>query len=143
MSTEEKTFREFLRSKHLRFTPERNAILKTVSSLRRHFGIDDIYDKLRERGNNISRSSIYRTLPLLEQCGLITQTFRCLDRVTYEHSFGHIHHDHMLCIKCGKVIEFRNEKIEKLQEQVCEQFGFKAIEHRLGIKGYCKNCRRR
>jgi len=49
----------------------------------------------------------------------------------------------MLCIKCGKVTEFRNEKIEELQEKVCKEYGFMALEHRLGIRGYCKRCRKK
>ena len=141
MNIEQSEFRNFLKKRQLKFTSERQVVLKGTFSLHRHFDVDELYDKLRKDGENISRATIYRTLPLLVQCGLITQTFRCEDKVSYEHIFGHQHHDHMLCIKCGKVIEFKNEKIEKLQKEVCKRYGFKAVEHRLGIKGYCKKCR--
>ena len=140
MRTEQAEFKNFLKKKQLKFTPERQAVLKGIFSLHRHFDVDDVYDKLRKNGENICRATIYRTLPLLVESAFITETFRCQGRGNYEHIFGHEHHDHMLCIKCGKVIEFRNEKIKKLQEGICKRYGFKPVEHRLGIKGYCKKC---
>jgi Fur family transcriptional regulator, ferric uptake regulator len=53
---------------------------------------------------------------------------------------GRSHHDHLLCLKCGRVFEFRDDDIEKLQDKVCEKFHFKPVEHRLGIRGYCRDC---
>lgn len=141
METGQVEFKNFLKEKRLKFTPERRAILKGVFSLHRHFDVDELYDKLRKAGVNVSRASIYRTLPLLIQCGLIAQTFRCRDKASYEHIFGHEHHDHMLCMRCGKIIEFSDEKIEKLQEEVCKRYRFKSVEHKLGIRGYCRKCR--
>jgi len=114
--TPENKFRSYLKSKKLKFTPEREAILKKVFSLHEHFDVEKLYEKLDKR---ISRATIYRTLSLLVKSKLVEELFRCQDKVSYERIFGHKHHDHMLCIKCGKVIEFREEKIEKLQEAVC------------------------
>lgn len=140
MKTEQIEFRNFLKKRQLKFTPERQAILRGIFSLHRHFDVDELYDKLRKDGQNICRATIYRTLPILVQGGFIAETFRCQDKISYEHVFGHEHHDHMLCIKCGKIIEFRNEKIEKLQKGICKQYSFRLVEHRLGIRGYCKKC---
>lgn len=133
-------FRDYLESKGLKSTPERIAILEAVFSLHEHFDVDQLYERLRRRGVHLSRATIYRALPLLVESDLVRETFRCQDRASYEYIFGHEHHDHMLCIKCGKIIEFKEERIEQLQDEVCERYGFKPVEHRLGIKGYCKEC---
>jgi len=143
MITAKDKFSSFLKSKGLKFTTERRAILEGVFSFHKHFDVDQLYDKLQRQGEHISRASIYRTIPLLIKSGLIAESLRCQGRVSYEHIFGHEHHDHMLCIKCGKVIEFRNKEIEELQEEVCKEYGFMALEHRLGIRGYCKRCRKK
>jgi len=76
----------------------------------------------------------------LVESGLIVETLRCQGKVSYEQIFKHKHHGHLVCIKCGRVIEFRQEEIEKLQNAVCEKYNFKAVEHKLGIRGYCRRC---
>ncbi|MCD6413544.1 MAG: transcriptional repressor [Elusimicrobia bacterium] len=136
-------FKEFLKGRGLKFTPERKAVLREVFSLHRHFDAETLYQELYRKKVRISRASVYRTLPLLVKSGLIAETLRCQGKTSYEHIYGHGHHDHMLCIGCGKVIEFRSEKIEKLQNEICRRHGFKPVEHRLGIKGYCRECQRK
>ncbi|MCD6423802.1 MAG: transcriptional repressor [Elusimicrobia bacterium] len=136
-------FKDYLRKRGLKFTPEREVVLREVFSLHKHFDAEQLYQNLYKRKKKISRASVYRTLPLLVRAGLITETLRCQGRTSYEHIFGHGHHDHMLCIGCGKVIEFRSEKIEKLQKEICRKYGFKPVEHRLGIKGYCRECQKK
>jgi len=64
----------------------------------------------------------------------------CRDKVLYEKSYNKKHHDHLVCINCGKIIEFYNEDVERLQDEICRKYQFVATEHRLGIKGYCKEC---
>ncbi|HID92634.1 MAG TPA: transcriptional repressor [bacterium (Candidatus Stahlbacteria)] len=137
---EEDIFRDYLRRKGLKFTPERRIILDEVFSIHAHFDVEDLFQGLYQRNERISRATIYRTLPLLIDSGLIREAMRRQDRVYYEHTYGHRHHDHMICIKCGKIIEFRDDRIERLQEEICKKHGFKPIEHRLGIRGYCKDC---
>ena len=143
MITVEEYFRYYLKEKGLKFTPEREEILETVFSLHKHFDVEELYDILRARGKNISRATIYRTIPLLKESHLIQETLQCTGNTKYEHVYGHEHHDHLVCIKCGSVIEFCDDRIEKLQEEICNKFKFKAVEHRLGIRGYCKNCQKK
>jgi len=138
--TAERKFEEFIKSKELRYTSERKLILKAIFSFHKHFNVEELFEKLREQGNHISRATIYRTVPLLLQSGLITEALHCQDKTSYENIFNKKHHDHLVCVRCGKIIEFYNEKIEKLQEEVCRQHNFVPIEHRLGIKGYCEDC---
>ena len=140
MTEEEKIFKEYLKRRRLKFTPERRAILAGIFSFHRHFDAEELYQRLWSKRRGLSRATIYRTLPLLVKSGLVAEALRCQGRVSYEHTFGHRHHDHMICLKCGKVIEFRDEEAERLQGSICKKYGFKAIEHRLGIKGYCRDC---
>ena len=143
MITVEKKFRAYLKDKGLKFTPEREEILETVFSLHKHFDVDELYDILRARGKNISRATIYRTIPLLIESHLIQETLHCTGNTKYEHVYGHEHHDHLVCIKCGNIIEFCDDRVEKLQEEICSKYKFKAVEYRLGIKGYCEKCQKK
>ena len=63
-----------------------------------------------------------------------------MDHPHYEHTFGHDHHEHMLCIKCGRHIEFSDERIERAQKEICAKFRFTPVDHRLSIRGYCRKC---
>ncbi len=140
MINAEQRFEEYLKSKELKYTSERILILKAIFSFHKHFDVEELFERLRKQGNDVARATIYRTIPLLLQSGLITETFRCQDKISYENIFNKKHHDHLLCIKCGKIIEFYNKEIEKLQDEVCKKYNFKPLEHRLGIKGYCEDC---
>ncbi len=143
MDAYEDKFKVFLKEKGLKFTPERQLILRVVFSLHKHFDIDELWEKVHKKDNRLSRATIYRTLPLLVECNLIQETLRCQGRIHYEHIFGHKHHDHMICMKCGKIIEFRDERVKKLEEEICKKYHFKPLEYRLGIKGYCEQCRKK
>ena len=143
MISAEDIFRDFLRKKGLKFTPERSIILKNIISLNKHIDADEFYEYLAKKKKHPSRASVYRTLPLLEEAGLLSKSFRFQNKVTYEYILGREHHDHLLCVKCGKIIEFRNNKIEKLQDEVCKKHNFKPIFHRLIIRGLCEDCQRK
>ena len=134
-------FRNFLKSRGLKMTPERRIILEGVFSLHEHFDIEKLYRKLEKKRKNISRATIYRTIPFLIESGLIKEVMRHQNKAQYEQVFGHEHHDHLVCVKCGRVIEFRNDKIEKLQDEICKRFRFSPEEHRLRISGYCQKCK--
>jgi len=137
---EEQKFGEFLKRKEFKYTSERKLILKAINSFHNHFDVEELFERLRKQGNYVSRATIYRTIPLLLQSGLIAETLRCQDKISYENIFNKKHHDHLLCIKCGKIIGFYDKEIEKLQEEVCQKYNFISLEHRLGIKGYCEDC---
>ncbi len=141
MKSAEQLFTEFLRTKGLRFTRERRNILSEIMKTHSHFEVEDIYMRLRKKNIKVSQASIYRTLPLLVESGIVLKT-PC-DKMTarYEHVIGHKHHDHMVCMKCGKVIEFRDQNIEKLQEKDAKKHRFEMLGHRLVISGLCERCR--
>jgi len=141
MKAYERQFKSYLKEKKLKLTPERKTILDTILSFHGHFDVDELYEKLRAEEKSLSRATVYRAIPLFIESGFIREVLRCRGKASYEHIFGHKHHDHLLCIRCGRVIEFKDDKIEELQNEVCKKYNFKPVEHRLGIQGYCDKCR--
>ena len=133
-------FKYFLKERDLKYTPEREEIIEAIVKLQKHFDAEDIYQQLRKQKSDVSLATVYRTIPLLVDSGLIMETLHCREKVLYEKIYNKRHHDHMVCINCGKIIEFYNEDVEKLQDEICHKYQFIATEHRLGIKGYCKEC---
>jgi len=133
-------FKYFLKERDLKYTPEREEIIEAIVKLQKHFDAEDIYQQLRKQKSDVSLATVYRTIPLLVDSGLIMETLHCREKVLYEKIYNKRHHDHMVCVNCGKIIEFYNEDVEKLQDEICHKYQFIATEHRLGIKGYCKEC---
>lgn len=140
---QKKAFREFLESQNLRLTREREAVVDEVVGSHRHFDPEELHYTLKGRGAKVSRASIYRTIPLLVDAGIIQKVENTDKHAHYELILGRGHHDHMLCTRCGKVIEFYSEELERLQNMLCQTEGFKGNSHTLEIKGLCRKCSRR
>lgn len=137
VSPEEK-FREFLLTKGLRMTRERTAILEEVFASHEHFEAEQLVQRLVEQ--RVSRSTGYRTVKLLEEAGLIRKVARQDLRDVYEHDYGYPQHDHLICKKCGTLIEFQHNKIAPLLEDVARKHGFRMEGHRLEVSGLCDTC---
>ncbi|MBN1700050.1 MAG: transcriptional repressor [Spirochaetales bacterium] len=140
MSRQEIILKEYLRKRGLRYTPERKIVLQAILSIDGHFDVDDLYDWVRRHDESLSKATVYRAIPLFEEIGFLKESIRSEGRATYECAFGHEHHDHLVCVCCGKIIEFKDELIEELQQAVCRRYRFDAIEHKLSIRGYCSEC---
>jgi len=141
MDTDEKRkFSSYLHERELKFTTERQLILEEVFKTHRHFEAEDVVLGLRGRGKRVSRASIYRTLPLLVESGLLREVHSAEKHSHYEHIFGHEHHDHLICTQCGGTIEFFEPRIESLQESICRTRGFQPTHHKLEITGVCSEC---
>lgn len=139
---EHKIFRKFLGEKGLKPTKERFAILREVFAFHGHFDPDHLYFRMRSAGSKASRASVYRTLSLLVESGLVEKVIKTGRGAFYEHRYGHGHHDHMICDSCGEIIEFYSEKLERLQEDICQENNFGGSSHTLVIRGYCDKCRK-
>ncbi len=135
-------YREYLATKGLRMTRERAIIIDAVFSSHEHFDADQLVQRLarRDDGKRVSRSTVYRSLIQLEEAGLIRKVARQDDRDLYEHDYGYPQHDHLICNRCGKLIEFYNQSISELLEQVARQHGFRMNGHRLEVSGLCDDC---
>ena len=134
-------FETLLQEKGLKFTFERQSIFKEVSHLKNHFDADSLYERFKHKGMRISRDTVYRTIPLLLESGIIQKSVGEGKREFYERTDARGHHDHMVCVRCGKIIEFKCDEIEDLQEEVCRENGFQLIFHDHRLFGACRGCR--
>ena len=137
---EKQKFREFLTTKRLKLTKERNEILDEILDMKKHFDPEELFVRLKTKGSKVSRASVYRTIPLLIESGLLEEVERIDRHAHYERVSEDRHHDHMICIKCGKVIEFYSPTLEMLQDEICQKEKFKGIRHTLEILGCCEKC---
>jgi Fur family ferric uptake transcriptional regulator len=134
-------FKSFLKSKNSLWSAGREQITQYVLSRSDHFSADELYLDLKQNGYTISRATVYRTLDLLVKSGLVTNTQLQSGAYIYERMKDEAHHDHLICSKCGKIIEFHSDKIEALQKQIAKQNEFLMTGHTLRICGICKECR--
>ena len=142
MSKEADLFTSYLSTRHLRLTRQRRAVLIEVFSRHDHFEAEQLAEVMRRSRFKVSRATVYRTLDLLVASGLVQAVHIRDGGRHYEHVHGHAHHDHMICMSCGRVIEFSNDAIENLQNDECNKAGFKAVTHRLEIRGVCSTCQK-
>ncbi len=134
-----KQFKEFIKKKGLKFTSQREAVLEEILNVKGHFEIEDMVKTIKEKNIPVSRATVYRTLNILKEMGLVNEVIKYSNKTIYEISLKQ-HHDHLICTKCGNIIEFSEEEIEKLQDKICKEYGFKPETHRLEIFGTCKDC---
>lgn len=141
MEREKEIFEKYLEKRGLKLTSGREKILEEVFLRGDHFDAETLFQALRDKGEGVSRATVYRALPLLVDSGLVQEAMKCGDKVCYEHIYGHKAHGHLVCVSCGKIIEFRSNRLEKIKNEVCEKYDFIPAEFRFGIKGYCQDCR--
>jgi Fur family transcriptional regulator, ferric uptake regulator len=139
-----KRFERFLRSRSLKLTAQRRRIFDRAFDTHEHFSAERLYDWLRnEPGEKVSRATVYRTLSLLLEGGFVEALDAGRGELVYEHVLGHPHHDHMVCLDCGRIEEFHDERIEELQLEACRKKGFHLMGHDLRLRGYCRGCARK
>ncbi len=138
------SFERFLQKRSLRLTSQRERILDRVFETHEHFSADTLYNWLKqEDGPSVSRATVYRTLGLLVDGGFLESLDTGQGELLYEHVLGHQHHDHLVCVDCGKIEEFFEAKIEQLQEEVCTRKGWSLVSHNLRLFGRCRSCVRK
>ena len=137
-----KKFEEFLVTRGERFTQERRSIVEEVFSDHEHFDADQLVARMQQRsdGRRVSKATVHRTLKVLVEAGLLRKVARIKRREVYEHDYGYPQHDHLICEECGSLIEFTNESISKILEEVSTKHGFRVEGHRLEVYGLCQKC---
>jgi Fur family ferric uptake transcriptional regulator len=118
----------------MRMTGQRRIIARVLSEAEDHPDVEEVHRRAHARDNRISLSTVYRTVRLLEGAGILERHEFGDGRGRYEQA-GHGHHDHLINMKTGEVIEFQNDEIERLQESVARELGFRLIGHRLELFG--------
>ena len=136
-------FRKYLERRGLKLTAERQAVYDELFARHEHLEADEILVRLRGKGKKISRATIYRTLELLFDSGIVGRVRTGETGYRYERLRAGEHHDHLICNECGRVIEFFEPRIESLQDDVCERYGFLPLSHSHQMRGICKQCRPR
>jgi len=131
---------EYLQDRKLKLTPHRQLILDIFLANEGHRSVEDIYRVVREKDPRIGYTTVYRTMKILSDCGLAREIDLADGITRYEHLYNHQHHDHMICMECGKSIEFYKSEIEELQDEASAQLGFKVLDHKLQIYGLCDDC---
>lgn len=134
-----KIFSEFLRNGNHRITPERFEVLDFALEQDGHFSADDLYVAMKTAKSNISRATVYNTLELIANCGLVNKRNFEDGRITYESAFRKQNHDHLICTNCGEIIEFNSPEIERIVEEVCDKFGFDVSSYSFNIFGKCRD----
>ena len=138
----ENIFRGYLRDRRLKYTPERRSLLQEVLGNDGHFEAEQLLIALRQSPHRVAKATVYRTLPLLVNCGILRQV-QFGDKLTrYEHTFGQDTHDHLVCRRCRRIIEFNNSEILELRARIAAAHRFHATSHRLQITGLCAECTR-
>ena len=124
-----KEFSEALQNEQLKLTSQRVVIFNEVIYGKKHRECEEICDSLKRKNHNVSRATVYRTLDILIKYDFIRKMDIGDGRVRYESKIGHPHHDHMICVETGKIIEFISDEIEDIQDKIAEKHGYKIIKH--------------
>jgi Fur family transcriptional regulator, ferric uptake regulator len=139
----EMIFREYCATHGMRYTRERQMIIKEICRKEGHFDVDGLFARIRgaNPGSKLAKVSIYRNIPHLLGAGIIRISLSRQGHLCYEQALGRKHHDHMLCVKCGRVFEFYDPVIDKRQAAICREHDFDMQWHTHVIFGLCADCR--
>ena len=138
--TASKLFERFLKKKGLPFTMQRRLVLEQIFSDHNHFEAEEVVEALRNRKTRVSRATVYRTLSYLEDCSLIRRIDLGHGRSYFEHTVGNNHHEHLVCKRCGKIIEFTDYALEERIGKISKRHQFIIQAHTVQILGICRNC---
>jgi len=126
----------------LKSTRQRSLIIDTFFEMPGHLSVEDLWTKVRALDPKVSVATVYRTMKLLNECGLAHARNFGDGQTRYEAAIGRHHHDHLICTRCGTIVEFENDRIEQLQDAVARKHGFTVTSHKMELYGLCRNCQR-
>jgi Fur family ferric uptake transcriptional regulator len=132
-------FRSFLKQGKNRITPERFEVLDATLDFEGHFGADDLFIKLKNSKSKVSRATVYNTLELLAQCDLLSKRNFGENLTRYESNYKRQTHDHLICVDCGKIVEFSDQRLNKIPAEISEKLGYDIDSYSFNIFARCKN----
>ena len=135
-------FKSYLEKKGLKYTRERQCICETIKDFDGHFDGERLYEILQKAKQNIARGTVFRTIPLLLESGAIQISVGKGKGQFFERSSSKSHHDHIICVNCGKVIEYHCEEIEQMQDKICEKYDVQLLFHDHKLYVRCSGCRK-
>jgi Fur family transcriptional regulator, ferric uptake regulator len=138
--TAEDVFLAYLRERGLKYTGERRKVLQAVMRNDDHFEAEQLLLNMRQTHARVGKATVYRTLKLLVDCHIIREVHFSNKQVHYEHIYGQEPHDHLVCRRCGRIIEFDAAEVVRLRTMISAERGFVPISHRFQIIGMCESC---
>lgn len=132
---------QLLRAKGIRLTDERRLVLRRAADYL-HFTAEELVQDVRTIDPSVARGTVYRTLALLYQAGIVEKHDFRYGPPNYEVTFGKAHHDHLMCLQCGEIMEFQEPRWERLQEEVVKRYGYQLLTHTHKLYGLCSKCQR-
>jgi Fur family transcriptional regulator, ferric uptake regulator len=136
---EKEVFAAYIAKNRLKRSGQREVILDTFLRSERHLSVDDLHQLVQKRRPDIGRTTVYRTLKLLQAAGL-AQELALDGQSRFEREYKRAHHDHFICKSCGEILEFSNPEIERIQDEIAAGIGFVIEGHRHQIFGFCRRC---
>jgi len=133
-------FKEALKKEGLKYTPQRTAVLEEIIKDKGHRESEEIYLALKKSGQHVSRATVYRTMDILVNNGFARKMNLGDGRARYESKVNSPHHDHLVCMDCGLIVEFMDQQIEDLQDKIAIQYNFQLKRHIHQLFGLCKKC---
>ena len=132
---------QLLLSKGVRLTDQRRLVVRRAVDFL-HFTAEELVRDVRAIDPSVARGTVYRTLTLLHEAGIVEKHDFRYGAPNYEVTFGKAHHDHLMCVKCGEIIEFQEPRIESLQQEVITRYGYQLLSHTHKLYGLCRTCQR-
>ena len=132
---------QLLRSKGIRLTAERQLVVRRAVAYL-HFTAEELVRDVRRVDPSVARGTVYRTLSLLHQAAVVEKHDFRYGPPNYEVTFAKAHHDHLMCVRCGEIIEFQEPRVEMLQQKVVKRYGYQLLSHTHKLYGLCQTCQR-
>lgn len=136
-----KAFLQFATKRGLRSTRQRDLILDVFLSSHEHLSVEELYLKVKASHPGVGQATVYRTLKLFVEAGLAREMTLSDGQTRYEHLLAGEHHDHLICTGCGTIVEFEDETIERVQDEIAVRHGYTISSHRLELYGLCPACK--
>ena len=134
-------FRGALKERNLKSTSQRDDIARVFFASNRHISVEELYHEVRKVNPRVGYATVYRTVRLLRECGLAAERHFNDGEARFENVEEEHHHDHLICERCGRIVEFSNDEIEELQELVARKLDFVISRHKMELYGICGDCR--
>lgn len=143
MKSTKAIFKQYLKDKRMLSSKQREQILDVFLKIEKHPTIDDIYGLVKKKNPKIGLATVYRAMRVICDAGLARETDFGDGIRRFEHKYQHEHHDHLVCLECGGIIEVISPEIEKLQGKLARKHKFTPLRHKMQIFGTCSRCRRK